>query len=263
MKVCSRCNLCAGSCPFYLTLGGESHSPRGKLFLSEKKIIPDLCSLCGLCQKVCPAGVNITAILRKDFLKNVKLSCPVKYPLIFDKKEQNVLFYYCSPSEKLLSDISEKIKKSRIHGIFQAGCGFASDEYEKWTGFEHFREYLEQYGKVIFFCPHGFDFWKTKLKCETAYYLEFIQKEMIPEKYFASCIARKCGYSGDFPDICCGSAGGLGLLSGEGDLKKMQDLFIITAETVSWYDCPFCLEAGQNTDSRILWEIFDLKKVKG
>ncbi|NVM36682.1 MAG: FAD-binding oxidoreductase [Candidatus Lokiarchaeota archaeon] len=73
---CMRCGFCI-SCPSRIDYHLETYSPRGRLSLLNGLVYGDLklndlvidvlhtCTLCGLCQIKCPAGVNTIAIFEK------------------------------------------------------------------------------------------------------------------------------------------------------------------------------------------------------
>ncbi|MFX1499534.1 MAG: FAD-linked oxidase C-terminal domain-containing protein [Promethearchaeota archaeon] len=73
---CMRCGFCI-SCPSRIEYHLETYSPRGRLSLLNGLVYGDLklndliikvlhtCTLCGLCQIKCPAGVNTTEIFEK------------------------------------------------------------------------------------------------------------------------------------------------------------------------------------------------------
>jgi len=73
---CMRCGFCI-SCPSRIIYGLETYSPRGRLCLLNGLVHGDLelndlivevfhtCTLCGLCQTKCPAGVNTIEIFEK------------------------------------------------------------------------------------------------------------------------------------------------------------------------------------------------------
>ncbi|MFX0005774.1 MAG: FAD-linked oxidase C-terminal domain-containing protein [Promethearchaeota archaeon] len=73
---CMRCGFCI-SCPSRINYALETYSPRGRLCLLNGLVHGDLelndliidvfhtCTLCGLCQTKCPAGVNTTEIFEK------------------------------------------------------------------------------------------------------------------------------------------------------------------------------------------------------
>ncbi len=83
---CVHCGLCLQVCPTYRTLGVESDSPRGRLYLMSEALQGkieltrsfvdhmSLCLLCRACESTCPAGVkygqlmeNVRAQIRRKF----------------------------------------------------------------------------------------------------------------------------------------------------------------------------------------------------
>ncbi|MFX1364502.1 MAG: FAD-linked oxidase C-terminal domain-containing protein [Promethearchaeota archaeon] len=85
---CMRCGFCI-SCPSRIEYQLETYSPRGRLSLLNGLVYGDLklndliikvlhtCTLCGLCQIKCPAGVNTTEIFEKAreiIHRNTKIS---------------------------------------------------------------------------------------------------------------------------------------------------------------------------------------------
>ncbi|MUG72236.1 (Fe-S)-binding protein [Paenibacillus validus] len=90
---CVQCGYCLPVCPTYLTMGKETHSPRGRINLvkmaGEGRITDlsvleeplDLCLGCRACETVCPTGVEYGAILesaRAAVTRRKKHSLPVK-----------------------------------------------------------------------------------------------------------------------------------------------------------------------------------------
>lgn len=90
---CVQCGMCLPTCPTYLTLKEEKHSPRGrinllKMYAENQLDIEDIregmevCLGCMACQTVCPTGVDyayihhsaIEMLKEKERLKN-----PIKY----------------------------------------------------------------------------------------------------------------------------------------------------------------------------------------
>ena len=73
---CMRCGFCI-TCPSRINYALETYSPRGRLCLLNGLVHGDLelndlitevfqtCTLCGLCQTKCPAGVNTIEIFEK------------------------------------------------------------------------------------------------------------------------------------------------------------------------------------------------------
>ncbi|ATD29893.1 hypothetical protein BHM04_01350 [Macrococcus sp. IME1552] len=99
---CVQCGMCLPSCPTYLTLKEEKHSPRGRInllkYYLEKKLDLDdiregfeVCLGCMACQTVCPTGVDYGYIHHSaiELLKeNEKKHKPFKYYTL--KKSLNI-----------------------------------------------------------------------------------------------------------------------------------------------------------------------------
>jgi glycolate oxidase iron-sulfur subunit len=74
-QACVQCGYCLPACPTYVTMGKETHSPRGRINLvkmvGEGRITDlsvleeplDLCLGCRACETVCPTGVEYGSIL--------------------------------------------------------------------------------------------------------------------------------------------------------------------------------------------------------
>src|SRR5581483_2834221 len=72
---CIHCGLCLTSCSTYETLGTETDSPRGRIYLmravTEGRLAPDamvrkhldLCLDCRACESACPSGVQYHRLL--------------------------------------------------------------------------------------------------------------------------------------------------------------------------------------------------------
>ncbi|MGE5700957.1 MAG: (Fe-S)-binding protein [Clostridia bacterium] len=108
---CVQCGYCLPSCPTYMTMERETHSPRGRINLVkmaaeghislddlEKPL--DLCLGCRACETACPSGVEYGKILEgaRDVLAEHKASRTSK-PLRF---VQNVMFKNVFPDAKKL-----------------------------------------------------------------------------------------------------------------------------------------------------------------
>ena len=110
---CVQCGYCLPVCPTYLSMGKETHSPRGRInlvkMLGEGKIKDisileepfNLCLGCRACETACPTGVEYGSILesaRAALVKRKKFSRPVK--LI-----RNTMFTKVFPSKSMMQFI--------------------------------------------------------------------------------------------------------------------------------------------------------------
>lgn len=92
-NACVQCGYCLPVCPTYLTMGKETHSPRGRINLvkmvGEGKITDlsvleepmDLCLGCRACETACPTGVEYGSLLeaaRAAIVRRKKFSSPVR-----------------------------------------------------------------------------------------------------------------------------------------------------------------------------------------
>lgn len=108
---CVQCGYCLPACPTYLTMGKETHSPRGRINLvkmaGEGRIKDlsvleeplDLCLGCRACETVCPTGVEYGAILesaRAAITRRKKFSVPAN-------AFRNTLFKKVFPSRKAMN----------------------------------------------------------------------------------------------------------------------------------------------------------------
>lgn len=108
---CVQCGYCLPACPTYLTMGVETHSPRGRINLvkmaGEGKIKDlsvleeplDLCLGCRACETVCPTGVEYGAILesaRAAITRRKTFTVP-------KKAMRNLLFKKVFPSRKAMN----------------------------------------------------------------------------------------------------------------------------------------------------------------
>ena len=107
---CVQCGYCLPACPTYMTMGKETHSPRGRINLvrmvGEGKITDlsvleeplDLCLGCRACETVCPTGVEYGAILesaRAAITRRKSYSIP-------QKAMRSFLFKKVFPSRKAM-----------------------------------------------------------------------------------------------------------------------------------------------------------------
>ncbi|MGG3569412.1 (Fe-S)-binding protein [Priestia megaterium] len=92
-NACVQCGYCLPVCPTYLTMGKETHSPRGRINLvkmvGEGKITDlsvleepmDLCLGCRACETACPTGVEYGSLFeaaRATIVRRKKFSAPVR-----------------------------------------------------------------------------------------------------------------------------------------------------------------------------------------
>ncbi|MED4205416.1 (Fe-S)-binding protein [Neobacillus mesonae] len=103
---CVQCGYCLPVCPTYITMGKETHSPRGRINLvkmvGEGKMTDlsimeepmDLCLGCRACETACPTGVQYGEILEgaRSVLKKSK-----KSPML-----QTILLNKVIPSHKMM-----------------------------------------------------------------------------------------------------------------------------------------------------------------
>lgn len=108
---CVQCGYCLPACPTYLTMGKETHSPRGRINLvkmaAEGKITYDeldgpinLCLGCRACEVVCPTNVQYGKILEsaKDYIQEEKKKEMPKRVKMF----QDFVFNKAIPNSKML-----------------------------------------------------------------------------------------------------------------------------------------------------------------
>ncbi|MEM1503673.1 (Fe-S)-binding protein [Domibacillus sp. 8LH] len=92
-NACVQCGYCLPVCPTYMTMGKETHSPRGRINLikmvGEGKITDlsvleepmNMCLGCRACETACPTGVQYGSLLeatRATIVKRKKFSVPVR-----------------------------------------------------------------------------------------------------------------------------------------------------------------------------------------
>lgn len=114
---CVQCGYCLPACPTFLTMGKETHSPRGRINLvkmaAEGRIQDlstleealDLCLGCRACETVCPSGVEYGAILESA---RTALARRKKYTLP-KKAMRNFLFKKVFPSRKAMNLIGNAV----------------------------------------------------------------------------------------------------------------------------------------------------------
>lgn len=114
---CVQCGYCLPVCPTYVTMGRETHSPRGRINLvkmvGEGRIRDlsvleepmDLCLACRACETACPTGVQYGEILeavRSVLAKSKKTSIPVKIL-------KNTLLKRVIPNNKMMGRIGNAL----------------------------------------------------------------------------------------------------------------------------------------------------------
>src|SRR5688500_11282928 len=92
-NACVQCGYCLPVCPTYMTMGKETHSPRGRINLikmvGEGKITDlsvleepmNMCLGCRACETACPTGVQYGSLLeaaRAAIVKRKTFSVPVR-----------------------------------------------------------------------------------------------------------------------------------------------------------------------------------------
>ncbi len=109
---CVQCGYCLPACPTYLSMGKETHSPRGRINLvkmaAEGKITYnelegpiDLCLGCRACEVVCPTNVQYGKILEsaKEVIQEEKKKQQPKRATLF----QEFVFNNAIPNKKMLN----------------------------------------------------------------------------------------------------------------------------------------------------------------
>lgn len=122
---CVQCGYCLPACPTYLTMGVETHSPRGRINLvkmvGEGKIKDlsvleeplDLCLGCRACETVCPTGVEYGAILesaRAAIARRKTYTVP-------QKAMRNLLFKKVFPNRKAMNLIGNAMWAYEKSGV--------------------------------------------------------------------------------------------------------------------------------------------------
>ncbi|WP_249931578.1 (Fe-S)-binding protein [Rossellomorea marisflavi] len=111
---CVQCGYCLPSCPTYITMKKESHSPRGRINLvkmaAEGKISIDdlagpmeLCLGCRACEPACPTNVQYGKIL-ESALSTVS-AYRKEYETVKQKTIKKVLFHHVFPKRNVLGFI--------------------------------------------------------------------------------------------------------------------------------------------------------------
>lgn len=138
---CVQCGYCLPACPTYLTMGKETHSPRGRINLvkmaaeghisySELEGPINLCLGCRACEVVCPTNVQYGKIL--ESAKEVIQENKKKTKTITKRAKlfQEFVFNKAIPSKKMLdtaggglalyqkSGLQKVAKKTKVLNIF-------------------------------------------------------------------------------------------------------------------------------------------------
>lgn len=144
---CVQCGYCLPVCPTYMSMGKETHSPRGRInlvkMLGEGKITDlsiveeplNLCLGCRACETACPTGVEYGSILesaraalvkRKKFSRSVKLVRNTVFKKVFPSKNMmkftgNSYWLYEKTGLQKVMRKSSALKKLPFHlGEFEA-----------------------------------------------------------------------------------------------------------------------------------------------
>lgn len=127
MSECVKCGLC-NVCPTFRIEKIESVSPRGKIILAEKgrvdkRVVTDFfkCTMCGLCEVVCPANLKLTDFWekkREEFVEKKLAPLPIHKKL----REITLKFFnpYSGQPEKRASWLDFEVGNSRT--LYFAGC---------------------------------------------------------------------------------------------------------------------------------------------
>ncbi len=132
LNKCVKCGYC-NVCPTYRIEGWESVSPRGKIQIAKEilngnidldaKIAKDFfkCSVCGLCEVVCPVGLNLVELWEKIRLEVTKMGLA---PLSVHKKLKDITFKLYNPysgePEKRGDWLDFEVGSSKT--LYFAGC---------------------------------------------------------------------------------------------------------------------------------------------
>ncbi|MCK1995361.1 (Fe-S)-binding protein [Peribacillus muralis] len=123
---CVRCGYCLPACPTYLTMGTETHSPRGRinlvkmaaeghLSISDLENPIELCLGCRACETACPSGVQYGKILegakeaiykhKSENISNIK------------KTAQDALFMKLFPNSQKWTTIADLLWLYQTSGL--------------------------------------------------------------------------------------------------------------------------------------------------
>ncbi|WP_457590873.1 (Fe-S)-binding protein [Geoglobus sp.] len=94
---CAKCGRCVNSCPTYLVTGWEHLSPRGRLILlpyteNDGELVKSMftCLTCGICETVCPSGVEITEKIERARKRFTECNLiPERHALLLRRMEES------------------------------------------------------------------------------------------------------------------------------------------------------------------------------
>jgi glycolate oxidase iron-sulfur subunit len=127
-KACVQCGYCLPACPTYVTMGKETHSPRGRINLikmvGEGKITDlsvleeplDLCLGCRACETVCPTGVEYGSLLeaaRAAIIRRKQYSLPKRIA-------RNLIFKKAFPSRRAMNLVANAMWLYEKSGLQKA-----------------------------------------------------------------------------------------------------------------------------------------------
>lgn len=121
---CVQCGYCLPACPTYVTMGKETHSPRGRINLvkmaaegriaiTDMKESINLCLGCRACETACPSGVEYGKILegaREVLHEQQAQSAPVKWT-------QDTFFKKLMPNSKRLNQMANVLWLYQSSGL--------------------------------------------------------------------------------------------------------------------------------------------------
>lgn len=189
---CAKCGRCVVACPTYKVTGWEHLSPRGRLLLlpyteNDSELIKSIftCLTCGICEVVCPSGIEITDRIeeaRKRFAGEGIV--PERHAILLERMEKfgnpygieiagyepdgevDVLYYPgCTPIVKEKEILESTVRILRAIGAsfaieFRYCCGSTSlriggdDRYAR-KNYERLKRVIEKTKakKIVVNCP--------------------------------------------------------------------------------------------------------------